>query len=158
SQDEQKSLFQPFVQADGSISRKYGGTGLGLSISKRLVELMNGEMGVESEKGKGSTFWLRVPFDRPGITSRPVASRQVLANVRVLIIDDEPYATDVLVSYLGSWGLRSMREDSPGAALDKLVAAAEEGDPFQVAIVDLRSQSPETSPRAFDLGRTIRAD
>ena len=158
SQDEVKSLFQPFVQADGSISRKYGGTGLGLSISKRLVELMEGKIGVESEKGKGSTFWLTLRFDRPGAVSRPIASRQVLANLRVLIVDDEPYATDVLVSYLGSWGLRSVRVDSPASALEKLGAAVQEGDPFQVAIVDLRPQLPEPCHAGLELGRTIRDD
>jgi signal transduction histidine kinase/FixJ family two-component response regulator len=97
SEETQKNLFQPFVQADGSTTRKYGGTGLGLSISKRIVELMGGTIGLTSELGVGSCFWFTVPFEaaesgqqsveRP---AEPTATQtlQALQKLPVLVVED----------------------------------------------------------------------
>jgi polar amino acid transport system substrate-binding protein len=135
--DEEKSrLFKPFTQADGSISRKYGGTGLGLSISKSLVELMNGTIGVDSMPGAGSCFWFVVPFEirseQPALTVK-----EELADVRVLIVDDEPNARQILQSYISSWGMRNATADGAEQGLQMLKEAAVDGDPYGVAIVDL---------------------
>jgi two-component system sensor histidine kinase/response regulator len=134
--EERHRLFQPFVQADGSISRRFGGTGLGLSISKRLIELMGGTIGLDSAKGEGSTFWFVVPLERRSDVP-VVTAKNELQNVRVLIVDDEPHARDILHSYVGSWGMRNDVAGDAEEALRLLQQANLDGNAFQIAIIDL---------------------
>ncbi len=100
-------LFRPFVQADNSMARKFGGTGLGLSICQRLVELMNGQLGVESTLGEGSTFWFEISF--PVVVSTPIAQQYLQkANASykkfsAVVVRDELPIGDMLESYLRSW-------------------------------------------------------
>jgi PAS domain S-box-containing protein len=136
TQDEQQKLFQPFVQADGSISRKFGGTGLGLSISKSLVELMGGAIGVRSKKGEGSTFWFKVPLEARGVKGW-AGTHEALKNVRVLIIDDEPNAREILQKYVQSWGMQCGTAVSASDAVEQLHTASVDDTPYKVAIVDL---------------------
>src|SRR5262249_24317960 len=138
SERELKSLFQPFVQADGTVSRKYGGTGLGLSITRGLVELMGGELGVERVKGQGSTFWFQVPFRRHFGLPQVRPGNDNVKGLRVLLLDDNPLVSDVILQYLDCWGMRGEVVDGTEAAVTKLNAAVEQRDPFRVAIVDLQ--------------------
>jgi PAS domain S-box-containing protein len=99
------NLFEPFVQADQSSSRKYDGTGLGLSISKRIVELMGGEFGIQSKPGSGSLFWFTARFERSGAA----AGRQTPAfeNVAGLIVSSDEVLAQIVARYMNAWGLRS---------------------------------------------------
>ncbi len=130
-------LFKRFSQADASTTRRYGGTGLGLAISKQLVELLGGEIGVQSEPGRGSTFWFTARLSR---TEAPIpgtpASVADLAGLRILVVDDNATNRTVLDQDLRLWRMRATCvEDGPGA-LAAMRAAAEAGGSFDLAILD----------------------
>ncbi len=154
SEEHRQRLFQSFSQADGSTRRKYGGTGLGLAISKQLVEMMQGNIGVQSTPAVGSEFWFTVCLqkqDRPG---RAVHPRSTLDGVRVLIVDDNQTNRTILSHVIGRWGMRSMAVDSGRDALTALRTAASGGDPFTIALLDL--QMPEMDGAM--LARNIKSD
>jgi two-component system sensor histidine kinase/response regulator len=97
SAEDRKGIFDPFSQADSSTTRKFGGIGLGLAIAKQLAQMMGGEVGLESEPGKGSTFWFRVLLKRQNDNREDEAPSQVrLPDVRVLIVDDNATNRGVL--------------------------------------------------------------
>ena len=151
-------LFKKFTQVDASTSRKYGGTGLGLAISKQLAELMNGMIGVESEDGQGSEFWFTVclkvqpegKLDR--ISSGP--STVDLKGVHILVVDDNATNRDILRVRLGFWGMRTLEVKDGVSALQALAAAIDEGDPFQIALVDMKMPGLDGE----QLGRAIQSD
>src|SRR4030095_867814 len=103
--DQLAAVFEAFTQVDGSSSRRYGGTGLGLTISRRIVELMGGTIGVESELRGGTTFTGELPFERrAGAEAGPESDRAAIAGARVLIIDDNATNRRVLREHLTDWG------------------------------------------------------
>lgn len=135
SSEEQEHLFQPFTQADGSISRKFGGTGLGLSISKNLTELMGGTIGVESREGEGSIFWFLILFETSGEVTSNI--NEELQDVRILVANDEPQSADIIQKYVSSWGMKSETAPNAEEAIKKLLQAKAEGHPFAIAIIKL---------------------
>jgi CheY-like chemotaxis protein/HPt (histidine-containing phosphotransfer) domain-containing protein len=133
-QDRLQVLFSPFTQVDGSTTRRFGGTGLGLAISKQLAELMGGRMGVESQEGKGSTFWFTAVFQvQPAPVPVHAASFDGLA---VLTVEDHPIHRDWILSLLRSLGCRSAEASDGPKALALMAEAAAKADPFQVVLVD----------------------
>jgi two-component system, sensor histidine kinase and response regulator len=136
--DKLDLIFQPFVQADTSTSRKYGGTGLGLAISGQLVALMGGDCGASSQLGLGSNFWftIRVHADAGQATHELLSPDAGLAGVTALIVDDNSTQRSVLSEYLTDWGMTVRTAASGQAALATLRTAATEGRPFAVALLD----------------------
>lgn len=136
----QSIIFNSFSQADGSTTRKYGGTGLGLSIAKQLVELMGGEIGVESKVGQGSTFWFTARFDPPKICIEPQAKHS-MQGFKALIIDDNATNREIFELQLKSWSIESESAANAYEALERLRAAKHSNQPFDFALLDM--QMPE---------------
>ncbi|OGR75424.1 MAG: hypothetical protein A2X32_12960 [Elusimicrobia bacterium GWC2_64_44] len=136
--EAQKNLFASFSQADASTTRKYGGTGLGLSISKRLVELMGGTIGFESEQGKGSTFWFTLPFEVQEGAPAPERPAADVSGARALIVDDNAANREIISRYLEAWGMRYSAVPSGRAALELLKKEAAGPDPFRIMVLDMQ--------------------
>ena len=128
-------LFDPFSQGDSSTTRRFGGTGLGLAICRQLVDAMGGTMGVESEPGRGSTFWFTVPL---GTTAEAAcAEPETLAGLRVLVVDDNASTRTILREQLTCWGAVVEVAGSGVAAAAELERAATAGAAYDLAVVDL---------------------
>ena len=153
SPEQQGRLFSPFVQADGSTTRRFGGSGLGLTISKNLVELMGGSLELQSTLGEGSRFLIRIPFTPQADTGEPPQA-DGLDGRRMLAVDDHPTNLEILGHYLRGWGVHYDCVSRAAEALTHLRAATARGQPCEVAILDL--QMPDMD--GLDLARTIRAD
>jgi two-component system, sensor histidine kinase and response regulator len=155
SPEAQARLFQAFNQADGSSTRKYGGTGLGLAIAKQLVEMMQGQIGVQSQQGKGSTFWFTAQFDKQASAVKaPERSFRDLFNFQVLVVDDNATNREILRQQILAWRMRANSAASGAEALKLLRAAATECKPYDLALLDV--QMPEMD--GLTLASAIKAD
>jgi PAS domain S-box-containing protein len=153
SEKAQKYLFQAFTQADGSTTRKYGGTGLGLAISNQLVEMMNGELNVVSQEGKGSEFSFTLELEKqPEDQIKEVNKLSDLENLRVLIVDDNPTNRKILSHQTKSWGMKPQVAENGIIALEMLKMAAETDESFELAILDV--MMPIIS--GFDVAKLIK--
>jgi PAS domain S-box-containing protein len=152
-QDQADKVFQKFSQVDGSSTRKHEGTGLGLTISKMLVEKMGGEIGVESEPGKGSTFWFTLPLPVHGNTTRKKRVPIDVSGARVLVIDDNEVNRAVLLEQLGSWEFDATATPTGREGITVLHYAARMNRPVDLVILDY--QMPDMDGSA--VARAIRA-
>ncbi len=136
SDEAMAKLFQAFVQADGSTTRKFGGTGLGLSICKRLVETMGGQIGVESQVGQGSTFWFTITLPKQKVAKRVQKNQDAFWGLRTLVVDDNEISQGVLCEILSGWQMLPRACPSGEVALSILGEQAEMGVPIDLVIVD----------------------
>jgi PAS domain S-box-containing protein len=153
--EKQGHIFEAFVQADGSSTRKYGGTGLGLTISNRLVSVMGGRIWIESEPGQGSTFHFTAKFELTTVSPSP-AGRIVrtLAGIPVLVVDDNPTNRRILEMTLQQWGMKPFLVSSGWSALAELRRAQESGNPIPLILLD--AQMPQLD--GFATAAKIKGD
>ena len=154
SDDAKARLFQPFSQADGSTTRKFGGTGLGLAISKQLVGHMQGEIGVNSIPDKGSTFWFTTRLAKHPENNQAHPPQANLQGIRICCVDDHPTNRELLVQYIGSWGMQGVVASTPDEALKNLKEACTQGYPFELAVLDMEMPGMD----GLTLARAIKAD
>ncbi len=154
-EDKRNRLFKSFSQVKASTTRQYGGTGLGLAISKKLATLMGGNIGVESEFGRGSIFWFTVDFEKqPASEKTTVVIPKEIQGTKILVVGDNEISRQVFIEYLCSWGCSFAEAENGEKALFMLKQAKKSKDKFKIAIVDM--QLPKMDGEA--LGKRIKSD
>jgi signal transduction histidine kinase/DNA-binding response OmpR family regulator/HPt (histidine-containing phosphotransfer) domain-containing protein len=153
--DRVARLFRSFSQVDASTTRKFGGTGLGLAISQRISEIMGGKIGVDSEEGKGSTFWFTARLEKRDIARPKRRDTQFdPRGLRVLAVDDNTTNREIIRTQLESWSLRADVASSAVQAMQLLRQANAAGDPYRFAILDMHMPDVDGAT----LARQIKED
>ncbi len=156
SREVQERLFQPFSQADSSTTRRFGGTGLGLAICRQLVELMHGDIGVESVPNQGSTFWFTLPLAKqpsPHVQTEEV-SGESFEGLRLCCVDDHQTNLALLSQYAEQWGMEYMTASTPAQALSLLQESMGQGQAVDIAILNMEMPGMD----GLVLARVIKAD
>ena len=155
SREAQKKIFDKFIQADSTTTKRYGGTGLGLAICQQLAHLMGGEVGLKSEPNKGSTFWFEVPFRLDNEQQQPSSDDSAaLAGCRLLVVDDHEVNRRILLELSQEWNVEAYAAESGEVALHLLKKAKKEGRPFDIAILDYQLPNMDGE----DLSNLIKTD
>jgi two-component system sensor histidine kinase/response regulator len=154
TEEQRNKLFQAFSQADTSTTRKYGGTGLGLTISKRLVEMMEGEIGVDSQPGVGSTFHFTATFGVQSEQRRLTISPVDVQGLRILVVDDNPSAREILQNILTTLKFDATAVDSGGEAIGELEQAHLEHRAYGLVLMDWKMPGMD----GVETIKRIRAD
>jgi len=148
-------IFQSFTQADGSMARKFGGTGLGLAICRQLVDLMEGEIGIESELGQGSMAWFRIGVEIANCSDMESQSgRDLLSGTRVLVVDDNATNRSILRHHLQAWEAISTETEDGPSALEAIRSAAARNEAFELVILDMMMPGMT----GLDVARAIRLE
>ncbi len=154
-EEKQSDLFESFSQVDPSHTRKYGGTGLGLAISKQMAQLMGGDVGVQSQEGQGTTFWVTVALELQAAKMDPLSPVSVdIRGKRILAVDDNQTSLDILRGYFFKWGCHISEALSGRQALLQLNQAAKSGAPYDAAIIDFVMPVMDGA----ELGKLIKSD
>ncbi len=150
--DHAAQLFEAFVQADQSMTRRFGGTGLGLTISRELAHRMGGEIGARPREGGGSVFWFTAELDGVATAEEPARARDEIRGLRALIVDEDRTDRTIFAHYLRGWGLTTETVGTPTAAVATLERASRSGAPFELVLLDC--DMPQA--HIVDLVRDIR--